>query len=119
MRHILLIVITLLFLVGCSQEVQQPIQESTELPLEVEFSNPNPKTHHILIDYTMKPSTLNINKGDSVVWLNTHDSYSNLIFSEFDIIIPGKTIIEKTFLSVGKYNLSAKETGNSGIVRVN
>ncbi|NQV91289.1 hypothetical protein HQ489_02340 [Candidatus Woesearchaeota archaeon] len=119
MKHIILILITLLLIVGCAQEIQQPIQESTTLPIVLEYNNPNPKTHVVSIDYNLNPPTLNIKKGDSVVWSNIRDSYSNLIFAEFDVIIPGKTNVKRTFLSKGEYYYNVKETSNEGIIRVN
>ena len=109
----------MLLIVGCTQEFIEPTKTSTELPVEVKFSNPNPKTHQVFIDYYVEPATLEINRGDSIAWFNTHDSYSNLIFSNFDIILPGKTSVIKTFLGKGEYYYTVKETNQDGIIRVN
>ncbi len=139
---LLMLILTSVFFAGCIGDDEPVIEETIpvidetpeeveEIPIEepeVEEETPavDPQTYSIRLEYYQaRPSTLEINRGDTVVWRNSQDPKRLLeIVSEDGLwestnLVYGRTLVY-TFNESGTYNFSV--TGQlrmSGSIVVN
>lgn len=125
---LLMLILTSVFFAGCIGDDEPVIEETIpvidetpeeveEIPIEepeVEEETPavDPQTYSIRLEYYQaRPSTLEINRGDTVVWRNSQDPKRLLeIVSEDGLwestnLVYGRTLIY-TFNESGTYNFS-------------
>ncbi len=125
---LLMLILTSVFFAGCIGDDEPVIEETIpvidetpeeveEIPIEepeVEEETPavDPQTYSIRLEYYQaRPSTLEINRGDTVVWRNSQDPKRLLeIVSEDGLwentnLVYGRTFIY-TFNESGTYNFS-------------
>lgn len=142
---LLMLISASVFFAGCIGDDEEPVIEETipediidetpeeveEIPIEepeVEEETPavDPQTYSIRLEYYQaRPSTLEINRGDTVVWRNSQDPKRLLeIVSEDGLwestnLIYGRTLVY-TFNESGTYNFSVPgQLRMSGSIVVN
>ena len=139
---LLVLISTSVFFAGCVGDDEPIIEETTpvinETPEEVEetpVEEPevieetpvvDPKTHSIRLEYYQaRPSTLEINRGDTVVWRNSQDPKRLFtLISEDGLwedagLTYGRTLVY-TFNKSGTYNFSVPgQLRMSGSITVN
>lgn len=125
-RYIILAILLVLFLIGCSEQKSQSIQQNvpsvpqdtSSQPVQQDIpqaqqnipssqpTTPNIGPNEVSIDnYQFLPSTLTIHAGDSVKWTNNDRTAHIIKFASFesDSLSDGQTYNHK-FNDKGKYN---------------